>query len=327
MGRYVLRRLFIIPLALFVINGLSYIYAHVIQWQYADSYGVIRMRLMTRGRTQAVFPAYEEYVQDLVNLDLGILSGSGESIAKILVEAGSASLGLLALALLVSVPLGFAVGMLASSWRRRRPAQWLTLTSTVGLAMPSFYIGSLLILLSVSYTLWVSRGNPLPFPLAGFGWDLHLVFPLIALSLRPTVQVAQVTAGLLMEELHKDYVVTAKSLGFRWSQIKRRLALKPITAPLILTIAGSMRMLVADLILVEWLFSWPGLGRMLAYVLIPAQITNEAGSPLFLDPPLMAGVMTVLAALFLFADFIASAVVRVIDPRLRSAALGEASHV
>jgi ABC-type dipeptide/oligopeptide/nickel transport system permease component len=88
-----------------------------------------------------------------------------------------------------------------------------------------------------------------------------------------------------------------------------------------------MRMLVADLILVEWLFSWPGLGRMLAYVLIPAQITNEAGSPLFLDPPLMAGVMTVLAALFLFADFIASAVVRVIDPRLRSAALGEASHV
>jgi len=75
--------------------------------------------------------------------------------------------------------------------------------------MPSFYIGSLLIFVSVYYVIRSSPGTDPPFPLDGFGWDKHLVLPVLALMARPTVQLAQVTAGLLSEELRKQYVIAA----------------------------------------------------------------------------------------------------------------------
>jgi peptide/nickel transport system permease protein len=226
-------------------------------------------------------------------------------------------MGLLITALGLSVPAGLVLGIAATRWDRLRPSRWLTLLSTAGLAMPSFYIGSLLILGSVAYALWRGGGGGLLFPLAGFGWDRHMVFPLIALMLRPTVQIAQITASLLVAELGKQYVAAARSMGHSWHAVKQRLALRNILAPVVLTIAGSLRMLVTDLILVEWLFSWPGLGRFLAYALIPARRTDMASSPYLLDPPFLAALLVTVTAIFLLADFIASVLVRVFDPRLR----------
>jgi ABC-type dipeptide/oligopeptide/nickel transport system permease component len=77
------------------------------------------------------------------------------------------------------------------------------------------------------------------------------------------------------------------------------------------------RFLVGELIMIEWLFRWPGLGRILGWTLVPAQLTSSSGSPLFLNPPVMATVLTLIAAFFLIADFIAAVLVRVLDPRLR----------
>jgi peptide/nickel transport system permease protein len=193
--------------------------------------------------------------------------------------------------------------------------------------MPSFYVGSLLILLSVAYALWLGEGRGLPFPLAGFGWDRHMVFPTLALMLRPTVQIAQVTASLLTGELHKLYVVSARSFGHTWRAVKRRLALRNVLAPVVLTIARSLRTLVTDLILVEWLFFWPGLARFLAFALIPASRTDMASSPYFLDPPFVAVLLTTITALFLVADFVASVLVRVFDPRLRVQGAEEVADV
>ncbi len=327
MLRYILRRLALIPFSLALVNALSFLYAHFTQWQYAERYPILRYRIITlRGQTEAFWPAYREYLTGLMRLDWGKMP-SGESLAVVLQQTTIASLGLLLLALTFSILMGLGLGFSAVNARRQRPARWLTMLATGGLAMPSFYIGSLLILASVAYALWLGAGTGLLFPLAGFGWDSHLVLPVAALTLRPTVQLAQITAGLLVEELQKDYVTAAQSFGHPWWAIKRRLAFRNILAPVLLTAAGSLRMLVADLILVEWLFSWPGLGRMLAYVLIPPQITNQAGSPYFLDPPLMAGVVTVVTTLFLLADFVAATAVRWVDPRLREPAAGEVGDV
>lgn len=69
--------------------------------------------------------------------------------------------------------------------------------------------------------------------------------------------------------------------------------------------------------MIEWLFRWPGLGRLLGWTLVPAEMTSSSGSPLFLNPPVMATVLTLIAALFLLADFFATLLVRYIDPRLR----------
>ena len=81
-----------------------------------------------------------------------------------------------------------------------------------------------------------------------------------------------------------------------------------------------MRILVGELIVVEWLFNWPGLGNLLAHTLIPtgtAFTRGLADRSLFLDPPVVAAVLTVFAALFIMTDQTASILVRVFDPRLR----------
>jgi peptide/nickel transport system permease protein len=157
-------------------------------------------------------------------------------------------------------------------------------------------------------------------PLTGFGWDSHLIMPALVLMARPTVQIAQATAGLLSDELGKQYVVAARSFGHSWRAIRQRHALFNILAPIVLLMAASVRLLVGELIVVEWFFQWPGLGNLLAQTLIPSGVAvgrSLGEESLFLDPPVVAAVLAVFTALFLLTDLVASVLVRVIDPRLR----------
>lgn len=324
MTRFILRRLAIIPFALLLVNFFGYAYAH-------------QSRPLHAARTPYFFTilppseplseSYVDYAQDAVRLNLGSIPGNQffrknwgrdlTSVGAVVWRASIASLGLLVLALSLSVPIGLLLGLRAVNTDPPGVSRWLTLLSTVGQAMPSFYAGSLLVLLVTYYVLWQGVGTKTIFTVHGFGWDRHLISPVLVLLLRPSVQIAQMTSGLLAGELGKRYVLTARSLGFPWALIRRRQALRNILVPTILTIGGSFRSLVGELILVEWLFGWPGLGHLLATTLIPSQISTSLGSPLFLDPPLVAAVLTSLATLFMLADLIASILVRVTDPRLR----------
>lgn len=318
MLRFILRRLFILPIALVLVNFLGFTYAH-----YARPIRAARTPYVSAGEAGPLLESYTAYVETVFNLDFGMqLSVPGSrtgpvQLGETLFAAIRASLGLLGLSLILSVIIGLVIGLSAVRNEPPETARWLTLISTVGLAMPSFYIGSLFVMGSVFYLLWRGPGTDPLLPLDGFGWDAHLVFPTLALMARPTVQVAQVTAGLLSGELSKQYVVSARSLGYTWRSIRNNFAMRNVLAPIILTFAGMLRLLVGELVLIEWLFRWPGLGRLLAWTLVPPQLTSTAGSPLFLNPPVMAAVLTVIAVLFLTSDLFAAVLMRVLDPRLR----------
>jgi peptide/nickel transport system permease protein len=120
-------------------------------------------------------------------------------------------------------------------------------------------------------------------------------------------------------ELGKQYIIAARSFGHTWHDIRWRQAMRNILATIILTIARTFRILVGELVVVEWLFNWPGLGRLLASTLIPGKLSNKLGaSNLFLDPPTVAFAIVIIGALFLLADLVASVLVRIADPRLRA---------
>jgi peptide/nickel transport system permease protein len=137
--------------------------------------------------------------------------------------------------------------------------------------------------------------------------------------LHPTVQIAQVTANLLVGELGKPYIIAARSFGHTWQDIRWRQALRNVIAPVIIAIAGSFRMLVGELIVVEWLFSWPGLGNLLASTLVPNELSTRLGANFnFLDPPIVAAVITIIGALFILTDMITPILVRIFEPRLRA---------
>ena len=314
--RFFFRRLAFIPLALVLVNFAGFAFAHITyQVQQSQTiYGSGQDELVP------VWPAYSQYAHGLLRLDFGEMPvGIDRPIANALLEASAASLGLLAIAFSLSVALGLVLGLAAVRVNASQPSAWLPLVATIGLAMPGFYIGTLLVS-AILMSVMGRDADPL-LPVAGFGWDQHLLLPMLALVIRPTMQIAQVTGSLLSNELNKRYVVAARSFGHTWRAIRWDKALRNVLAPVFLTIAGSFRLMVAELLLVEWLFDWPGVGRMLVQTLVPPRVSSLGGmmdqTRYFLHPPLVAGLLVLFALLFLLVDILASGLARAVDPRVR----------
>ena len=318
MARFFLRRLVVIPLALVLAHFAGFAFAHITtQLQQAQT-------IFGSGKEgfTPVWPEYTAYLQGALRGDLGQMPvGVNEPVAASVLKASLASLGLLGLTFLVSLAAGLGLGLASVRVDPPRYAPWLSAVTTFGLALPSFYIGALLVA-GIIYQSIRTGAEPL-FPVAGYGWDLHLVLPMLALAIRPAVHVAQVTGSLLSGELGKRYVVAARSFGHTWEVIRRDKALRNVLAPIIISVAGAFRGLVAELVLVEWLFAWPGIGRLLALTLVPPMLSGLGGmmhtSAYFLYPPLVAALLVIFALLFLLADLLASGLSRAVDPRLRIA--------
>lgn len=304
MIRYILQRLLVLPLALLLANFIGFAYAYYI------SPIQLARNPYTFGNFSLppVFPSYFEYLKGILQFDFGVLPQGG-NILDLIVRAGIASFWLLALALLASIVIGVILGFSAVRISPPKVSSWLTGIVTVGLASPSYYVGILLIAFSVVYVIWGPTAQPL-FPFQGFGIDAHLVLPTIALVVFPTVKIAQITSSMLVGEMDKQYVVAARSFGHTMKAIRNRLAFRNILAVVVITIVASLRLMIAELIIVERLFDWPGIGRLFSSTLV---LTTR--SDMFLFPPLLAALLTMLAAAFLITDFFAGILVRYFDPR------------
>jgi peptide/nickel transport system permease protein len=309
MLRYFLRRIFVIPPVIFLVHFLGYTYAYIVRPLRAAR----NPYLAELGDSPPLLPTYISYLENLGKSDA--------SIGSNIIDACIASFGLLGIALFISVIIGVGMGLKAARTNPPGVARWLTSISTIGLAMPSFYLGSLFFAGWFLYLVWRGPGAESILPFQGFGWDEHLIMPTIVLIARPSVQIAQVTSSLLAEELGKQYIIAARSIGNSWRVIRQHHALRNILAPIMLTVASSIRLLVAELIVTEWLFNWPGLGSLLARSLIPSGVASPGAATetiQFLNPPLVAAVISIYATLFLFSDLIASFLVRIFDPRMRT---------
>lgn len=267
-------------------------------------------------QTGTLWSNYSHYVQGMLQGNCSEVAVYKEDFFLILGRAAVASTGLLALALTISVVFGLAIGLLGVRLHPPGVRDWLTGTTILGLSMPGFFIGRLAVALLLLATIYARLGN-IPLPIQGFGWDNHLILPLLALSVRPTAQIAQVVAGLLAGELGHQYIVAARGKGLTERRVIWHHALRNVWAPVAHAVAGAVRLLVADLIVVEWLFAWPGLGFLMAATLIPAQFASASVEARFLDPPLVASLITIFAAFFLLIDLVAGGMARAVDPRQR----------
>jgi peptide/nickel transport system permease protein len=226
-----------------------------------------------------------------------------------------------AIALTLSIPLGMFLGRLAVRRDSMKVSPWLTVVATLGLASPGFYIAILLITVFLLITIY---GPGVVIPFQGFGWDAHVILPVLVLMVQPTVKIAQVTGSTLVDELQKPYVRAGISLGHTFLSMKNRFAFRSVVASILQAIAYSARLMVAELIIIERLFNWPGLGRFIGIVLEPA--TGFFDNTV-LTPATMAGLLTTLVLIFLCIDFGTLLLARLIDPRLRMDVYAEAVGV
>jgi peptide/nickel transport system permease protein len=306
--QFVIRRITILPFTLLLANfiGFAFAFATAPIVTASDPYAFGTTKL------PPVLPAYLDYLQKVFNGDFG-KTFTNEPVLETISRFGGASLGLIGIAITISIILGVTLGRLGVRRSKSGVASWLTLISTIGLALPSFYIAILLIALFILITIYVVSSTTPLIPFQGFGWDAHLILPVLALVIQPTVKIAQVTASLLSEEMEKQYVTAAMSFGHPFNKIKGKFAFRNILAPVVLTIAASLRIMIAELIIIERLFNWPGMGKLISTLLSRNSLSAD-----LLSPPMIAAVLTILVGVFLLIDFLATFLSRLIDPRLRA---------
>ena len=305
MVKYFLRKFLVIIIALVVANFIGFSFAFLVSPQ------AMTGNPYAHGSAESfpVIPAYSNYLVQVLHGDFGT-TYSGENVLAVVERVGMNSLGLMGIALLISVVGGLSLGRLSVRRNKRGIAPWLTVLSTIGLASPAFYIAVLLIFLAIKIYLSGSVGEK-GIPFIGFGWDTHLILPVLALSLQPMVKIARLVGGLLADEMDKLYVQASLGFGMKFSQLKRKFAFRSIISSVIHVIAGSSRLMLAELIIIERLFNWPGYGKLLGSILSLGDTSAD-----FLSPPMVAILITILAAFFLLIDLVATSLARSLDPRL-----------
>lgn len=311
MLRFVVRRVLTFPLILWIANFIGFAFAFYFVPTISNS------NPYATGETllPPLFPEYAAYLARFAQFDFGV-THNGEPVFVAIARYSLNSFGLVAIALVLSIVIGVFLGRLAVRRESLKVSAWLTMLATLGLASPGFYIALWLISIFLLITIY---GPSLIIPFQGFGWDAHLILPVLVLMVQPTVKIAQVTGSTLVDELQKPYVKAGISLGHTFRAMKDRFAFRSVVAPIVQSVAYSARLMVAELIIIERLFNWPGLGKFVGAVLQPATFASVT----LMNRATMAALLTTLVLIFLLIDLIAILITRWVDPRLRSDSLTE----
>jgi peptide/nickel transport system permease protein len=217
-------------------------------------------------------------------------------------ETLKSSAGLLLLALGVALLVGLPLGLAAAFAKRKTSSTLITVISTLGVSTPSFLFAMFLWVVNI----WVHRTFDITvLPSGGFGWDAHLIMPVLVLAMRPLAQIAQVTYVSMRDILGQDYIRTAHSKGLSWRHVRNIHAFPNILIPTLTTLGSSLRFSLASLPIVELFFDWPGVGSMLLDAI------QQGNGTLVTDLILSLGLF------FLFVNLMIEFTFPLIDARLR----------
>jgi len=246
---------------------------------------------------EPVLKQYARFVGSALRGDLGVSIRSRRPVTAEITE-NIGSTGQLALAsMLVAIGLGVPLGLLAALGRN----SWLDVAAMVvallGVAMPSFWLGFLLIVVFSLHLGWL--------PATGGGDLLHLVMPAVALGMIAAAIIARLTRSSMLEVLGQDYVRTARAKGLGSGSVIVRHALRNALIPVVTVFGLQFGNLLAGAVIVETVFSRPGLGRLIV------------GGILAKDFPLVQGTVLFVAAAYVLINVVVDVAYAYVDPRIR----------
>lgn len=203
--------------------------------------------------------------------------------------------------MIVALVLGVILGLNAALSKRKLSSAIVLSLSVLGISTPSFLLAMLFWILNIYVH---NTFNIKVLPSAGFGWDAHMVFPILVLAMRPMAQIAQITYVSLTDVLKQDYIRTAQSKGLTWRVVRNRHALRNILIPVFTTLGTSLRFSLASLPVVELFFDWPGVGSALFDAINQGDIT------------LVVDLLLSLGLFFLFVNLMLEILFPLFDARI-----------
>ncbi|TCP56427.1 peptide/nickel transport system permease protein [Tamaricihabitans halophyticus] len=257
------------------------------------------------GLTDPFIVQYWHWLVNAVQLDFGASLFNSEPVASAIAARLPATLSLTVLALLIAILLGVAAGTLAGL----RPGSWIdrvaTFSASVGVAVPYFWVGMILVLLFAIQTPLFPAIGYVPIGDGVLTWASHLILPATALAIAPAAVIARQTRAAVANVMTEDYVRTAEAKGLPRSRVVGKHALKNAALPVVTVFGIEANRLIGGTVVIEQLFAIPGVGQ-LAFTSVFSR-----------DMPMVQGVLLTTAVLILLINLLVDVSYGYFNPRVR----------
>lgn len=254
-------------------------------------------------------PVHIQYVLWLGRLlqgDMGnSIYGSNVAVSRIIREALPRTLSLASLSGIISLTLALSAGIISAIKRHSILDHTVTIAAFLGLSMPDFWLGILLIILFAVKLHWLPAIGYKPLSEGFWPWFSHLILPAVAAGTPFSAIVARMTRSAMLEVMQTDYIKVARAKGLDEKGIIVGHALRNALIPVITVMGIAFALLMSGTMIVENVFAIKGLGRVLTQ-----GILNR-------DYPLVQGEIIVVSVLFVFSNLLVDILYTVIDPRIR----------
>lgn len=314
MTGYILRRvLLMVPVAFFVTLILFVILrltpgdpAEVELGEQATPAAVAALRHQL-GLDRPIPVQYTIWLSQLAHGNLGRSLANQQPVIEAIGDHLPATLELGVLAFVLHLVLALAAGTLAAVYRRSLIAPLTTLVASVFVALPGFFFAILLILVFSVDLRWLPVSGYAP--LYGDDADLaanlrHIILPVLALGIPAAAALARLVRSSLLDTLHTDYIRTARAKGLSERAVVLRHAMRNATLPLVTILGLNLGLLFSGAFIIEYIFAWPGIGRLAVDALQSR------------DYPIVQGVVLCAAFAIMVANLLTDIAYAVVDPRI-----------
>jgi len=259
------------------------------------------------GLDRPIVSQFFGYLASAVTGDLGVSFRNGDPVTVTLVERLPATLSLGIVGILIALTIALPAGIFSALREGRISDAIVRVTSQFGVSIPDFWMGILLITLFASTLGWLPTSGYRPLFDDPASWLRHIILPGLTVGVVAAAIMTRYVRAAVLEVAAMGYVRTARSKGLPPRIVTFRHTVRNALVP-ILTITGiQLATLLGGVIVVEVVFAWPGLGR-LVYNAVAAR-----------DYPLIQGTVLLIAALFLLINLLVDVLYAVVDPRIRLA--------
>lgn len=267
-----------------------------------------------------------DYIGGIFRGDFGNSLVSSRPVITDIMEFLPATIELAFCSIIFAVVLGVVLGLLSAVYRNRFIDHFARVFSILGISLPGFWLGLILILIFYYRLGWLPSGGQYDmflFPTKATGlilldalihgeWNIffnglkHLILPTFVLGYSSTASIARIMRASMLDVLHQNYIRTARAKGLPKKKVILRHALKNALIPVITIIGLEFGGLLSGAVLTETIFSWPGLGRYIV------------NSLLTLDYPAISGSTIFIALIYSVVNLIVDILYAAVDPRMRS---------
>ena len=250
------------------------------------------------GLNDPLWKQYLAYITQLLTLDFGVSMRDQVPALELVMSRIPATLAITLPALILKILIGIPAGVYAALHRQSAADRGVITLSIFGFTVPSFVLGLILVLIFAVNLGWLPSGGQ-------DTWK-HAILPIITLSVGGIGIMARFSRSAMIEVLGQPYIRTAMAKGLRWQDVVWKHALPNAAVPIVTLFGFMVGSLIAGAAVVESIFSWPGIGR-----LIVTSVANR-------DLAVVQSLLLVIASSMIVANFLVDLAYGLLDPRLRA---------